>query len=323
MALSSQAEQLLGSAIRRIETRLRTQLHGGNAFARRLLAHAAAGRGKRLRARLTLLSARLCGLEGPRVERLAAAMELLHQATLIHDDVIDESRRRRHRLTLNARYGNQAAVLSGDLIFVKAVSLLLAGDYGSAINAIVVRAATDVCLGEIQELQFQQNPKLTPAQYLNIVSKKTASLMAAACESGAAAAQAKPDVCRQLQRYGYEFGIAFQIQDDLLDVVGRVAWLGKPVGADIQSGRITLPVIFGLRRCRGRNRQILSTAVRRGGLRTAPVRRLLERCGALAQARDLAQAYARRAQTALQKLPAGPARAALAELAEFAATRNY
>lgn len=303
--------------------RLKTRLRADDGFARRLLQHAAAGRGKRLRARLALLSARVCGLTGPKIEQLAAALELLHQATLVHDDVIDESHLRRHRLTLNARFGNQAAVLAGDYIFMQAVSLLSDGQYPDAVDRIVIRAATDVCLGEIRELEMEKNPEITPAQYLNVVSKKTASLLSAACESGAVLAQASPPVAGRLKRYGFEFGVAFQIRDDLLDFTGREIQLGKPVGADIREGRITLPVIYGLRRCRGRERRALLAAVRRGGVRTRPILRLLESSGALAQAGETARIHARRAQAALRGLPAGPALTALRELAEFSVERNY
>lgn len=323
MVIVSQDEKLLARPLARIEARLHAQLRTQGDYARLLLAHAAAGRGKRLRARLTLLAAQAAGASGQNAERLAAAMELLHQATLMHDDVIDESRRRRHHPTLNARFGNQAAVLAGDLIFVKAVSLLLAGRYSEAINAIVVRAATDVCIGEIQELKFQRDPAMTPAQYLEVAGKKTASLMAAACESGAASAGAPPALVSGLARYGREFGLAFQIQDDLLDWVGRSARLGKPVGADLQAGRITLPLIFGLRLLRGAERKTLETAARRGTWRKAALRSLLERCGALDETRRLARAHAQRARAALRSLPETPARTSLLALAEFAADRNY
>jgi len=323
MLNSIHADKLLASAIARVEADLKSQLNSENIFVRRLLAHTGAGRGKRLRARLTLLSARALGVTDRRVERLAVAMELLHQATLVHDDVIDDSQQRRHRPTLNARFGNQAAVLAGDLILVKAVDLLLQRGFPAGINTIVVRSVSAVCLGEIQELNYYQNFNLTLVQYLEIISNKTASLLAAACESGAVLAEATQARTEKMARYGREFGMAFQIQDDLLDLTGQSESLGKPVGLDIKEGRVTLPVILGLRRCRGRERQRLLRELKSQGARSGIVLELLQSCGALAQTRELAGEYAQRARQSLAGLPKSAARAALMDLADFAVERNH
>jgi len=205
---------------------------------------------------------------------------------------------------------------------VKAVQLLTAGRYADSVTRIVVKAATEVCLGEIQELDFKRNPAVTPEQYLAMIVQKTASLMAAACASGAAVAQASPENIRRLARFGREYGIAFQIQDDLLDWTGQAGWLGKPIRADIREGHVTLPVILGLRRCRGRERGTLLRNIRTGK-HSKQLRDFLERCGALDEARQMAQTHARRAQAALRPLPESPARAALLDLARFAVERNH
>jgi octaprenyl-diphosphate synthase len=316
------AEKPLASSLSRVVRSLRGQFRAQDRFIGKVLAQAAAGQGKRLRARLTLLSAQALGLRGPRVERLAMVFELLHQASLVHDDVIDGSGRRRHRTTLNVRFGNAAAVLAGDLIFTKAVRQLAAGDYPDAVQDCVVRAATAVCLGELQELRHQHDAGMTLTEYFTVVGNKTASLLSAACESAAALAHGTRPQVAALARYGREFGKAFQIRDDLLDLSGRPLALGKPVGQDLAAGRMTLPVILGLRHGASAQRRRVAGLVRTQERDPRRWVAALTQSGVLAQAQALALRHARLAQAALRTLPPSPARAALHALAEFAVTRK-
>jgi geranylgeranyl pyrophosphate synthase len=256
------------------------------------------------------------------VERLASALELLHLATLAHDDVIDSAVDRRHRPTLNVRFGNETAVLVGDLMFSQAMNLLIA-DMPTPISQIVARAVTQVCLGEIQETKFFKKPNLHPAQYLEMISNKTASLLAACCEGGAVVGKGVPRQARALAEYGRNFGMAFQIQDDLLDLTGEKKRVGKPVGLDLREGRVTLPVIYGLRASRPLTRRAVQREIKRAQPRRRVLRRVLEACGALEQCRSLARAYAQKASQALKPLPASNAKQELLDLALFAVERDH
>lgn len=308
------------AGLAQVESSLRKKLHVKDVFAHRLLAYAAAGRGKRLRARLVLLAARAVGRLNARVEHLATAVELLHQATLVHDDIIDHSSQRRHRATLNARFGNQAAVLAGDYIVIQAMRIMQ--DMPARIRSLMVAAATQVCLGEIEELQYRAQARPSIRQYLEIAGHKTASLFAAACEGGAILAQATSSQAKQLARFGRYFGLAFQIRDDVLDVTGTARELGKPTGQDAEAGRITLPVILGMRLgTRAQRQQLLRQKQHR--LQAGRVREILQDCGAMARAEQTARGFATCAQRALAGLPRTAAVRELHALAELAACREY
>jgi geranylgeranyl pyrophosphate synthase len=311
-----------GAALTRIEKQIHGRLTSDDAFVGRFLRHAAKGRGKRLRARLVLFSAAAAGGLSPRVERLASALELLHLATLAHDDVIDGAANRRHRPTLNVRFGNETAVLVGDLMFSQAMNLLIA-DMPTPISQIVARAVTQVCLGEIQETKFYKRPNLHPAHYLEMISNKTASLLAACCEAGAVVGKSTAREARALGEYGRAFGMAFQIQDDLLDITGEKKRVGKPVGLDLRAGRVTLPVIYGLRCQRPRVKQALRREIRRLAPRRRVLRQVLEASGALDRCRTLAQDYAEKAGRALNALPASGAKQELLRLVKFAVERDF
>jgi octaprenyl-diphosphate synthase len=316
------ANKVLATAITRIEKKINARLTSKDEFVEAFLQYAAASRGKRLRARLTVLSAAALGRLHSRVEQLATAMELLHQATLVHDDVIDHAAQRRHKSTLNARFGNETAVLVGDLLFAQSMNLLIA-DMPNDIGKIVAHAATQVCFGEIQELKFFRKKTLQPTQYLEMISNKTASLLSACCEAGAKTAQGTPSQVRALAEYGRAFGMAFQIQDDLLDIVGAKKRVGKPVCMDLKEGRITLPVIYGLQTIRGSGRRIVLQQIQGRVPQPQQLRAVLEDCGALDKCRDLAASYAGKAQRALKLIPESDAKRQLRELVSFAIERDY
>ncbi len=322
MRSETAVKKILATAITRIEKHIDTRLMSSDIFVRRFLQHTAATRGKRLRARLVVLSAAATGRLHPRVERLAAAMELLHQATLVHDDVIDQAEQRRHRVTLNARFGNETAVLVGDYLFAQSMNLLL-DELPTPVGKIVAKAATQVCFGEIQEMKFLRNIRMKPVEYLEMISNKTASLLAASCEAGAMAAQAKPGLGRSLAEYGRAFGMAFQIQDDILDVVGKKKKVGKPVGLDVKDGRVTLPMIYGLDMLRGAQRQALVKELKSRKPRMRVLRTLLEAGGAMDRCRALATSYAKKAEGALRVLPMSEAKRQMLELVQFAVERDH
>ena len=230
----------------RVEETLRTELRGVDGFLGEMTRYVSEMLGKRLRPALALFSAQaVAGAAGPvdrRVITMSASVELIHTATLIHDDVIDAASLRRGRSTVNARWGNTFSVLAGDYLYAQAFCLL-SGLGSSDVLRLMARTSQRVCAGEVTQVRHQFNAELDEATYLTILREKTASLMAAACQGGALLAGAAPATARALAAFGEAFGIAFQIMDDLHDIVGEEASLGKSLGTDLAQGQITLPLI--------------------------------------------------------------------------------
>jgi octaprenyl-diphosphate synthase len=207
-----------------------------------LAAHIVAAGGKRLRPLLTLAAARLCGYHGERHISLAACVEFIHTATLLHDDVVDESVLRRGLASANAVFGNQASVLVGDFLFARAFQLMV--DDGSlTVLAILSRAAATIAEGEVLQLVTQNDLATSEARYLDVVRGKTAALFAAACEVGGVVAERPGEEIAALSAFGMNLGVAFQLVDDALDYTADQAVLGKTVGDDFREGKITLPVL--------------------------------------------------------------------------------
>jgi len=208
-----------------------------------LAAHIVAAGGKRLRPLLTLAAARMCGYaDGGRHVQLAACVEFIHTATLLHDDVVDESVLRRGLASANAIFGNKASVLVGDFLFARAFQLMVA-DGSLPVLAILSQAAATIAEGEVLQLATQNDLSTTEAQYLDVVRGKTAALFAAACEVGAIVAHRPETEQRALRAYGMNLGIAFQLVDDALDYAADERTLGKTVGDDFREGKMTLPVL--------------------------------------------------------------------------------
>ncbi|MCS7265602.1 MAG: polyprenyl synthetase family protein, partial [Armatimonadetes bacterium] len=207
--------------------------------------HLLSAGGKRLRPSLTLLCAQLVGNINYRTIAFAASVELMHTASLIHDDVIDKAELRRGRATVHSLWGNEAAIMCGDFLYSVAFKIL-AEDGDIEVIRTMTKASSQVCEGEVLELQLAFNPFITEAQCLEIARMKTAELVAAACKIGAMSTKADEKVCEALESFGRNLGIAFQIVDDVLDLEGSVDEIGKPVGSDLLEGKITLPVRFAL-----------------------------------------------------------------------------
>ena len=208
-----------------------------------LAAHIVAAGGKRLRPLLTLACARMCGYTGERHIKLAACVEFIHTATLLHDDVVDESLLRRGMASANAVFGNQAPVLVGDFLFARAFQLMVE-DGCLAVLGILSRAAATIAEGEVLQLVTQNDLSTSEARYLEVVTGKTAALFSAACEVGAVVADRPPAEAGALAEFGLHLGIAFQLVDDALDYAANQAVLGKTVGDDFREGKITLPVLL-------------------------------------------------------------------------------
>jgi octaprenyl-diphosphate synthase len=286
-------------------------------------AHLVEAGGKRLRPLLTLAAARLCGYDGEHHIRLAATVEFIHTATLLHDDVVDESERRRGRPTANLLWGNKSSVLVGDYLFARAFQLMVETESIRVLD-ILANAAAVIAEGEVLQLTTAANLTTTEPLYLQVVRGKTAALFAAASEVGGVIAGAPEGQVRALRDYGDALGIAFQIADDLLDYGGVGAALGKNTGDDFRERKMTLPVIRAVAAATPPERDFWRRVIARGDQRDgdlAEALRLMARHGSLESTRETAFAYAARGRAALAPLPAGAFRTQLADLADFVVSR--
>jgi octaprenyl-diphosphate synthase len=281
--------------------------------------------GKRLRPLLTLASARLGGYSGVGHVRLAAAVEFIHTATLLHDDVVDESSLRRGKVSANIVWGNKASVLVGDFLFSRAFQLMV--ETGSlTVLDILSGASAIIAEGEVLQLKSANNLGVTEGDYLRVVSAKTAALFAAAAESGAVIASQTPEKIAAMRAYGQNLGIAFQLVDDALDYSGRQALMGKSVGDDFREAKVTLPVILAYARSDEASRKFWKRAIETGPQGESDLDRaitLVEQTGAISETMARARRYADRARQALLPLPDGDIRSALADIADFCVERAY
>jgi octaprenyl-diphosphate synthase len=310
------------SAVNRI---IVDRMHSPVPLIPQLAGYIIAAGGKRLRPLLTLASAQLCGYEGERHRKLAAAVEFIHTATLLHDDVVDESDRRRGQSSANAEFGNQASVLVGDFLFSRSFELMVE-DGSLDVLRILSRASAVIAEGEVLQLATNNNLDTSEVEYLAVVRAKTASLFAAACEIGAIVAGRPQEEAAALHEFGMSFGIAFQIVDDVLDYSAREAQLGKTIGDDFREGKLTLPVVYAINGAdeieRAFWRRTLETVSQREGDLDHAIELIRARDG-FAAAVDLARVYAASATAALMNLPKGPLRGALAALVEFCINREF
>ena len=285
-------------------------------------AHLIDAGGKRLRPMLTLASARLCGYDGPFHIHLAATVEFIHTATLLHDDVVDESEQRRGRPTANLLWDNQSSVLVGDYLFARSFQLMV--ETGSLrILDILSNAAATIAEGEVLQLTAARNLDVTEDTYLKIVRGKTAALFSAATEVGGVIAGKDEDIIRALFDYGDALGIAFQIADDLLDYMGTDA-TGKNLGDDFREGKMTLPVIRAVARADDEERAFWTRTIRNGKVADGDLEQAMvcfERHGALEQARADAIRWSEVAKTAIQRLPEHEIRDMLTDLADYVVAR--
>jgi octaprenyl-diphosphate synthase len=290
-----------------------------------LAGHLIAGGGKRMRPMLTLACATMLGYPGTRHHKLAAAVEFIHTATLLHDDVVDGSGMRRGKRTANLIWGNPASVLVGDFLFSRAFELMVE-DGSLKVLRILSHASAVIAEGEVNQLTAQRQIDTDEDHYLEIISAKTAALFAAACRVSPVVAEASEDAELALECYGRNLGIAFQLSDDVIDYASDSAIMGKGVGDDFRDGKMTLPVILAYARGNADDRAFWRSAI--GGERVTDedlvhAIGLLRETGALADTIERARLYGRRAIDALAIFPAGKAKAALTEAAEFAVARAY
>ncbi|MGE3297321.1 MAG: polyprenyl synthetase family protein [Porticoccaceae bacterium] len=279
--------------------------------------------GKRLRPIVALLSARACGHDGDRHVLLATVVELIHTATLLHDDVVDTSDLRRGRHTANNQYGNAATVLVGDFLYSRAFQLMVRIG-NMAVMRVLADTTNTISEGEVQQLLNAGNAQLDEPAYTEVIRKKTAELFQAAAQTGALLGGADTAVVAALRNYGHHLGMAFQLVDDALDYGGDAGQLGKNIGDDLAEGKMTLPLIRALRTASVADATLIRAAIaNRDGAVLPDVLRIVGTCGALDYTLAAARQQVDRALAALAPLPASPQRQALRELAEFAANRNF
>lgn len=278
--------------------------------------------GKRLRPLLVLLAARACGYRGEQHIQLAAVIEFIHTATLLHDDVVDTSDLRRGRLTANARWGNAPSVLVGDFLYSRAFQMMVSlGDV--AVMRVLADTTNVIAEGEVQQLLNARNPDLTEQDYFTVIDKKTAQLFSAASEIGALIARCDSDQCGRLRDYGRHLGIAFQLVDDALDYQGDSEALGKNVGDDLAEGKATLPLIHAMKTAPDQA-GIIRDALLEGGLeQLEPIVKLVHQTGALDYTMARAQEHAERAIALLDGFSDSPEKQALADLARFSVDRSF
>lgn len=283
------------------------------------------GGGKRIRPALLLLACRLCGYRGDRATTLASVVEFIHTATLLHDDIIDEATVRRGRTSVNGRWGNEITVLLGDFLYTKSMAMALSQD-----NLKILRLLSDVTLrmieGELLEIERNGDLAVAEAAHIDIMRRKTADLFSACMRIGAILGEVGEEGERALASYGLNLGICFQMVDDILDFTADEEVLGKPTANDLREGKLTLPVIFLLRRSGPPVAEMVKAIVAdRGFSRVSreELTRLAREQGALEEARALAERYAEAARTDLLGFERSPFREALAALPDFILARDH
>jgi octaprenyl-diphosphate synthase len=317
--------QLVAADLNHVNAVILERMQSPVALIPELAGHLIAGGGKRMRPMLTLACARLLDYPGSRHHKLAAAVEFIHTATLLHDDVVDGSGLRRGRRTANIIWGNPASVLVGDFLFSRSFELMVEDGSLRALR-ILSRASAIIAEGEVDQLTAQRRIDTGEDHYLEIISAKTAALFSAAARIAAVVAERDEAIEDALDCYGRNLGIAFQLVDDAIDYASDAETMGKGVGDDFRDGKVTLPVILAYARGSEEERRFWREAIEQGrndDEALARAGRLLEESGALADTLARARTYGQRAIDALGPFSGGKAKAALVEAVEFAISRAY
>ncbi len=322
--LKERVTGLVGEDLEAVEAEIQRELDSPVALIQAMGGYIAGAGGKRLRPILLLLAARLAGYRGPRGARLACVVELLHTATLIHDDVVDQAPLRRGRPSANAQWGDDASVLVGDHLYSKSFALLVR-DNDRAVMETLARSTVSMTEAEVFQLELKRSGATSEADYLRIITQKTASFISACCRIGALLGGAPPAHVEALTRYGLDIGVAFQISDDSLDFVADEARFGKAIGADLREGKRTLPLIAVLARARPAELERTRALLRRRTLEPAEleeIRRLVLAHGGVEYARARAHDYAEAAKADLEIFPPSEERDTLGLVADFVVDRD-
>jgi octaprenyl-diphosphate synthase len=304
----------IDSAMLRVDAVIRDRLSSQVALIDQIASYIVSAGGKRIRPRLVLLFSEALGFEGPERYELAATVEFIHTATLLHDDVVDESALRRGRATANAIFGNAAAVLVGDFLYSRAFQMMVSVNRMRVLEVLAV-ATNVIAEGEVLQLMNMHDPDLAVEDYLRVIRFKTAKLFEASARLGAVLAGAEPALEDSCADYGRSLGTAFQLVDDLLDYSGNSGELGKNVGDDLREGKPTLPLLVAMERAGEGERKLIRHAIENGELsKLQEILAIVRSTGALEATRAAAQAEADKARAALRALPPSRSRDALLEL---------
>jgi len=305
------------------DTRLKEYLHADSALINGVLRHIMATRGKRLRPAILFLTARSAGFYSPKLIEAALAIELIHTATLLHDDVVDESDIRRGQHTVNHRWNNLVSVLMGDFLFSRAFVVMVKTGSSEVIRSI--SAATErVSFGELRQIEECANYKLGEDEYIKIISDKTAALFSTACEIGPILKKAPGTVRKKFSSFGENVGIAFQITDDLLDFVGDTEKTGKDTGSDLMQGKVTLPLIYSMqtssKKVRAEIADLLNNGINRRGV--GRIVRFVTEQGGIDYAYDIARKYSERAGDLIDGMKNNVYRRTLEDILSFTVNRE-
>jgi octaprenyl-diphosphate synthase len=322
--LKERVAALVGDDLAEVEVEIRRELSSPVPLIQEMGGYIAGAGGKRLRPILLLLAGRLADYRGPRAVRLACVVELLHTATLIHDDVVDQAPLRRGHPSANARWGDDASVLVGDHLYSKSFAMLVR-DNDRAVMETLARATVSMTEAEVFQLQLKRSGLTSEADYVRIITQKTASFISACCRIGALLGAVTPAQTEALTRYGLDIGIAFQISDDALDFTADQARLGKAIGADLREGKRTLPLIAMLERVPTAEAEQVRAALRRRTLDAAEIddiRRLVLEHDGVGYARARALAFAQAAKADLEAFAPSEERETLSLVADFVVDRD-
>ncbi len=287
-------------------------------------AHLLKAGGKRMRPIFVLLSGRFGHYKQEELKRVAVGLELIHMATLVHDDVIDDADTRRGKSTVKSKWDNKIAMYTGDFIFARALAEL-SHLKETRVHPILAAAMRQVCLGEIDQIEDLYSEKQSLFRYLHRIRRKTALLMSISCQLGAMVCEAKPQYIARLKAYGYYVGMAFQLTDDVLDLVGDEETLGKPAGNDLRQGNITLPVIYALSQADGKEQAMILTYLRSQGKngQLDKILQMVRQKGGIEYTLNLSKRYMEKAMQTLTELPESYERESLRLIAKFIVQRSY
>lgn len=308
-----------------VERELEDSVYTDHAMLKETSLHLLKAGGKRIRPVFVLLSAEFGRYDLQRVKHIAVPLEMIHMATLVHDDVIDDADTRRGQLTVRSKWDNRIAMYTGDYIFAKALTIA-AQLNDPRIHQILSTAIVELTVGEIEQIRYFYRTDQSLRNYLLRIKRKTALLIAISCQLGAVASEAEEDVHSVLYRFGYNVGMAFQIRDDILDLTGTEKELGKPPGSDIRQGNLTLPVLYALHDPRVRNELLAEIEHIRsfdGQTDVGPFLRIIRSGPYIEQADMLSSRYIDRAIATLSALPDIRAKRDLIDIARFIGNRSY
>jgi octaprenyl-diphosphate synthase len=318
-----QLYSLIGDDMKAVDSVIRKRLYSDVVLVRQVAEYIISAGGKRMRPALVLLAAGALGFEGARKHELAAVVEFIHTATLLHDDVVDESSLRRGRDTANALFGNAASVLVGDFLYSRAFQMMVECD-DMRIMRILSDATNIIAEGEVLQLMNCHDADVDESRYLQVIRYKTAKLFEAAAQLGAILGSATPEQETGLAAYGMHLGTAFQLIDDVLDYSGEEADTGKHIGDDLAEGKPTLPLIYVMQNGSPEQASIVRQAIETGGRDAFPeVLAAVRSSGALTHTRQCATQAANQAKLAIANLPESAYRQSLLDLADFAVSRTH